>query len=147
VNITEDKVKAYGLIALGALAVYIVFKAVKTGQAAADSVGQTLSDIAAVPGKIIDAITPTTHLDQNLLPRAGDIAHPVPSQTAADVIQLPPSIGVGDVLIGMDTVNAGRFSASNQTSNLSPNAFMAMSNNGANTVVALNDPVDAGSAF
>jgi len=146
-NITEDKVKAYGLIALGALGVYIVYKAVKTGQDAVTSVSDSLHRVGDAIGGAVSSVTDILpsmsagHIDQNALPRNGDIAHPaivtgVPS-TPESVYHIPPSVGMGDYIIGLDSTNAGRFSAGNQTSNLSPNAFQAMTDNYANINIDL----------
>ena len=133
-NITEDKVKAYGLIALGLVAAYAIYKVIKTGEDAAASVSDTLHNVIAFPGKVIDALTPETHIDQNTMARPGDIAHPAQQR----VFQPGPMDGNDDavydpmtgVQIGLDNGMAGRVMVAKQMT--SPNPFMAMSDNGDN---------------
>ena len=141
-NITEDKVKAYGLIALGALGVYIIWKAIESGKEAASSVADTLHSIAEVPSKIIDAITPPKGpINHYATGSEGDITNPVHVNTRPVSVLDGNTDSIYDpmtgVKIGMDSVNAGRFSVASENANLSPNAFQAMTDNYANINIDL----------
>lgn len=130
-NITKDKVEAYGMIVLAVFGVYAVYKAYSLGKSIADTIAADLNKVKNIGSAIIAPVTnviegvknPSPVMTPTIVgPYHDPIYDPVPGDSVYD-----PVTGV---IIGMDTSNGGRQTFPSQFP--SPNAFMAMSGNSEN---------------
>lgn len=131
-----DTVKSVGMLALGVMAVYILYRIYKVGDSAEKSVTGTVNDIVdgvkSVVSSVGDVVAAPFHGAATGLKSISPQDSPPPEVSFGNtpVLNDPVYDPMTGVVIGLDSLNGGRFSAVPQVP--SPNAFMAMTGNSDN---------------